>query len=246
MLPDDPTIENKSTNTPTFATIRLRINTPRWTGVPFILKAGKALNERKAEMRIQFKDAPAAMFLFQGVKCPRNELVMRMQPHEAVYLKTNVKSPGFAAKPVQSELEVNYDSRFFAHQKESNPDAYTRLILDVLHGRHAAFVRDDELRRAWEIFTPVLNKIENDNVQPIIYKQGSRGLKEADNFIEKLGYIRELDYTYYDAGVERKTEGTNVATVAIEEPKQHYTEEEKCDIGLFGLAVMVSSRENVT
>ena len=78
-------------------------------------------------------------------------VVMRMQPNEAIYMKTNVKSPGFTAKPVQSELEVNYDSRFFARQKESNPDAYTRLILDVLQGKHAAFVRDDELRRAWEV-----------------------------------------------------------------------------------------------
>jgi glucose-6-phosphate 1-dehydrogenase len=72
---DDPTIENKDTNTPTFATIRLFVNTPRWKGVPFIMKAGKALNERKAEMRIQFKDPPAASAMFNcGYPCPRNEL----------------------------------------------------------------------------------------------------------------------------------------------------------------------------
>jgi glucose-6-phosphate 1-dehydrogenase len=73
---DDPTISDKETNTPTFATIRLFINTPRWHGVPFILKAGKALNERKSEIRVQFKDAPAAKFLFQGIETPRNELGM--------------------------------------------------------------------------------------------------------------------------------------------------------------------------
>jgi glucose-6-phosphate 1-dehydrogenase len=71
---DDPTIENKDTNTPTFAVIRLRINNPRWSGVPIFLKAGKALNERKAEMRVQFKDAPAAAYLFESHECPRNEL----------------------------------------------------------------------------------------------------------------------------------------------------------------------------
>jgi glucose-6-phosphate 1-dehydrogenase len=71
---DDPTILNKDTNCPTFAMVRLKINTPRWHGVPFIMKAGKAMNERKAEMRIQFKDAPAASYLFQGQDCPRNEL----------------------------------------------------------------------------------------------------------------------------------------------------------------------------
>ena len=193
---DDPTIENKDTNTPTFATIRMFINTPRWHGVPFILKAGKALNERKAEMRVQFKDAPGAYYLFKGEATPRNELgkskivvgyflalsiltglsfaVMVMQPNESVYMKTNVKSPGFRSRPIQSELEVTYDSRFFASQNASNPDAYTRLIVDVLRGRHEAFVRDDELRRAWEIFTPVLHQIEKENIRPIIYKQGTR------------------------------------------------------------------------
>ena len=71
---DDPTIDNKDTNTPTFCTLLFKINTPRWHGVPFIMKAGKALNERKAEMRVQFRDAPASDFLFQGEACPRNEL----------------------------------------------------------------------------------------------------------------------------------------------------------------------------
>ena len=198
---DDPTITNKDTNTPTFAVIKLQIHTPRWHNVPIILKAGKALNERKAEIRIQFKDAPAAEFLFQGTKCPRNELVMRMQPNEAVYLKTNVKSPGFHAVPIQSELEVNYDTRYFDREntESSNPEAYTRLILDVYHGKHASFVRDDELRRAWEIFTPVLHEIESPSyhVKPIVYQQGSRGPKEADDFIEQhAGYVRNLDYQF--------------------------------------------------
>jgi len=85
-------------------------------------------------MRIQFKDAPAASFMFDH-ECARNELVIRMQPDEAIYFKTNVKSPGFSSKPVQSELEVNYNTKFVdtgdaAHGKL--PDAYSRLILDVL------------------------------------------------------------------------------------------------------------------
>ena len=235
---DDPTIENKDTNCPTFCVVKLKINTPRWHGVPIILKAGKALDEKKAEMRIQFKDAPAAEYLFAGQDCPRNELVMRLQPNEAVYMKTNVKSPGFAAKPVQSELEVNYDTRFFSNTQESNPDAYTRLIFDVLRGRHAAFVRDDELRRAWQIFTPVLHQIENDNVQPIKYAQGGRGPKEADEFI-KLFYKRNEDYVFYEEGVGRKTEGTTSppsATALARMPS--VLDEDKCDIGLWGLAVM--------
>jgi glucose-6-phosphate 1-dehydrogenase len=198
---DDPTITNKDTNTPTFAAIRLKINNPRWAGVPIILKAGKALNERKAEMRLQLKSAPAADYLFEGEDCPPNEIVFRMQPHEAIYLKTNVKKPGFGNKPVQSEMELNYDTRFFASdaqdgKKACNPDAYTRLILDVLNGDQGAFVRDDELRRAWEIFTPILHSIENDNIRPFTYAQGSRGPVEADEFITKCGFSRNANYKY--------------------------------------------------
>ena len=99
---DDPTVPKDSV-TPTFATIVLYINNPRWDGVPFIIKAGKALNERKAEIRIQFKSAPsvASMFDVQNLEDmpAENELVMKLQPEEAVYVKTNVKSPGLTTKP---------------------------------------------------------------------------------------------------------------------------------------------------
>jgi len=224
---DDETITNKDSNTATFVAIRCFVHTPRWAGVPFIFKAGKALNERKAEMRIQFKDAPAAEFMFDE-KCPRNELVMRMQPNEAIYFKTNVKSPGFSGAPIQSELEVNYNTRFFSNsgKSDSNPDAYTRLILDVLRGRSAAFVREDELRRSWEIFTPLLHKIEKENTKPIKYKRGSRGPPEADIFIEKKsGYVRNKDYVFYKGNVERKSDVKSSSSGTA-------------DIGVYGLSVM--------
>jgi hypothetical protein len=175
--------------------------------------------------------------------------VMRMQPKEAIYMKTNVKSPGFCAEPVQSELEINYNTRFFAYSNEANnPDAYTRLLLDVLQGKQAAFVRDDELRRAWEVFTPVLHKIEKENIRPIIYKQGTRGPKEADEFIFKVaGYVRADDYVYYEKEIANKSDVIKIppppakqATEEEEEEGDKYDipKEEKCDIGLWGLAVM--------
>ena len=178
-------------------------------------------------MRIQFKDAPAAEFMFDE-KCPRNELVMRMQPNEAIYFKTNVKSPGFSGAPIQSELEVNYNTRFFSNsgKSDSNPDAYTRLILDVLRGRSAPFVREDELRRSWEIFTPLLHKIEEDNIKPIKYKRGSRGPPEADVFIEeKSGYLRNMDYVFFNGNVERKS-------------SMKASSSGTADIGVYGLSVM--------
>merc|ERR1711916_251138 len=110
-----------------------------------------------------------------GTEVPQNELVIRLQPQEAIYLKTNVKKPGLHTLPIQSELDLTYESR---HPIEALSDAYTRLILDVLRGKQATFVRDDELLAAWEIFTPLLHEIENSKARPIPYPFGSRGPQE--------------------------------------------------------------------
>ncbi len=110
---EDKTVPPNSL-TPTFAVAVLYINTPRWSGVPFILKAGKALEERKGEIRIQFKEAPASAFMFHksdDEPFPRNELVMRLQPTEAVYMKVNLKTPGLSFESTQSELDLSYDKR---------------------------------------------------------------------------------------------------------------------------------------
>ena len=172
---DDETITNKDTNCEKYAMIRCFINNPRWEGVPIIFKAAKAVDERKAEMRIQFKDAPCAEHLF-GTKVPRNEMVIKIQPTESMYMKSNIKTPGFSSAPIQSELEVKYATRYFNEDTKTNPDAYSRLILNVLRGDSASFVRSDELIRAWEIFNPVLNQIEKENIEPRKYKFGSRGV----------------------------------------------------------------------
>ena len=210
---DDPTINDKNTNTPTFVAMRCFVRTPRWDGVPFIFKAGKALNERRAEVCIQFRDAPAAEFMFDA-KLPRNELVLKIQPGESIYIKTNVKSPGFRSEPIQGELEVNYDQRWYENSSERQPDAYTRLILDVLRGRSSNFVRDDELKRAWERFTPLLHQIEGQKIRPHIYKRGSRGPTAADAFINaRSGYIRNTDYEYYDHKPSRKSKGKKAAGI---------------------------------
>lgn len=179
---DDETIENKDTNCPTYAAIRCFVNTPRWAGVPFTLEAGKALDEQLCEVRIQFREAPAAAFLFPNHTLARNELVMRLQPDPAIFLTTNIKSPGFASSPMPVSMGMDYQSL-----SQENPDAYTRLILDVLRGRQASFVRADELERSWEIFTPLLHQIEEENVRPNIYEYGSTGPEQREAFMEESG-----------------------------------------------------------
>ncbi|CAH2104839.1 unnamed protein product [Euphydryas editha] len=180
---DDPTVP-KGSVTPTYAITVLYIDNSRWQGVPFILRCGKALNERKAEVRVQYKNVPGD--IFEG-HAKRNELVIRVQPGEALYLKLMSKSPGMKFDLLETELDLTYSVRY----KETDvPDAYERLILDVFTGTQMHFVRNDELKEAWRIFTPVLKELEEKHIKPLSYVYGSRGPPEAD------AKLAECDFKY--------------------------------------------------
>nr|CAH8831089.1 unnamed protein product [Trichobilharzia regenti] len=188
---DDPSVPANSI-TPTYVCAVLYVQNDRWKGVPFILRAGKALNERKAEVRVQFKEPHFHVFGTEGV--PRNELVLRVQPDEAVYIKLNVKSPGMKIQTEITELDLTYANRY-KHIKL--PDAYERLILDVFCGVQTNFVRSDELREAWRILTPILNHLEENKIKPYPYIYGSRnGPKEADDLCKRAGFQYSGNYVW--------------------------------------------------
>lgn len=179
---DDPTVPNDSI-TPTYALAVAKIHNERWDGVPFFLRCGKALNERKAEVRIQFKDISGDIF---GGHCKRNELVIRVQPGEAVYLKMMTKTPG---QPMDQLEEAELDLSYRARYKDTHlPDAYERLLLDVFYGSQMHFVRTDELAEAWRIFTPLLHRIERERITPLPYVYGSRGPKQSDVVLAAYGF----------------------------------------------------------
>ncbi|RXM34997.1 Glucose-6-phosphate 1-dehydrogenase [Acipenser ruthenus] len=146
----------------------------RGSGVPFVLRCGKALNERKAEVRLQFCDVPGDIF---ARHCKRNELVIRVQPNEAVYAKMMTKKPGMFFNPEESELDLTYGSRY---KDVKLPDAYERLILDVFCGSQMHFVR----------------RIESENIVPVPYTYGSRGPVEADELLNKVGFRYEGTYKW--------------------------------------------------
>ncbi|KAI5212516.1 glucose-6-phosphate dehydrogenase [Aureobasidium subglaciale] len=172
----------KGSRCPTFASMVAYIKNERWDGVPFILKAGKALNEQKTEVRIQFKDVTSGIFK----DIPRNELVIRIQPNESVYIKMNSKLPGLSMQTVVTELDLTYRRRF---SDLKIPEAYESLILDALKGDHSNFVRDDELDASWRIFTPLLHYLDdNKEIVPMGYPYGSRGPSVLDDFTSSYGY----------------------------------------------------------
>jgi len=162
---EDDTVP-KDSRCPTFCAMVAFIKNERWDGVPFMLKAGKALNEQKTEIRIQFKDVTSGIFK----DIPRNELVIRVQPNESVYIKMNSKLPGLSMQTVVTELDLTYRRRF---SDLKIPEAYESLILDALKGDHSNFVRDDELDASWRIFSPLLHYLdEKKEIIPMEYPYG--------------------------------------------------------------------------
>ncbi|KAL2919681.1 Glucose-6-phosphate 1-dehydrogenase [Polyrhizophydium stewartii] len=190
---DDPTVP-KGSVTPTFAAAVFYVNNERWDGVPFILKCGKALNEQKTEVRIQFQDVAGNIYK----DIARNELVIRVQPQEAVYMKFMNKQPGLSNAATISELDMTYHKRY---SDVKIPDAYESLILDALKGDKSNFVRDDELDAAWKIFTPLLHQIESSKVKPEPYTFGTRGPASLSAFVEKHGYTRHSNYVWNPAKI---------------------------------------------
>ena len=171
---DDETVPPGS-KCPTFAAMALFIDNARWDGVPFLMKAGKALHKRQAEIRIQFHHAPGKLYkkqLGSESEMNSNELVIRIQPDESINLRLNSKIPGLGMRLDQTDLDLQYKTKF---SEDSLPDAYERLILDVVQGDKRLFIRNDELEEAWKLFTPLLETIEDDQMAPELYPYGSRG-----------------------------------------------------------------------
>ncbi|KAI8992550.1 glucose-6-phosphate dehydrogenase [Pilobolus umbonatus] len=173
----------------TFAALVLWVDNERWDNVPFILKAGKGLDNAKVEIRIQFQKIPGSLFS----DASKNELVLRVQPGEAVYMKFNNKSPGFSYDSMLTELDLTYKKRY---KNLKIPSAYENLILDILRGDHSNFVRDDELEAAWKIFTPLLHTIEKEKIKPKLYPFGTRGPKELNAFVHRYGVERNKHEEY--------------------------------------------------
>ncbi|KAI8370421.1 glucose-6-phosphate dehydrogenase [Radiomyces spectabilis] len=185
---DDDSVP-KGSLCPTFAAMVLWIDNERWDKVPFIVKAGKAMDNAKVDIRVQFRKLPGSFYK----DVARNELVIRVQPNEAIYMKFNNKTPGLSYDTLITELDLTYKSRY---TNMTIPDAYDGLILDVMRGDHSNFVRDDELDAAWRIFTPVLHRIEREHVKPEPYKYGTRGPNSLNDFVKRYG-VEHLAHENY-------------------------------------------------
>ncbi|KAH8314879.1 hypothetical protein KR074_007192 [Drosophila pseudoananassae] len=173
----------KDSFTPTFAMIVLQMKTQRWAGVPFILRAGRALNDTKVEVRVQYKAADCDSFHSDSSNV-RNELVLRMHPFEEVFMRMRLKRPGEDLCLRESELSLRVDDR-----GPRVPTSLASMLLDVFSGNHSFFMRTDEQCEIWRIFSPILSIIDNDRPRPLFYPFGTRGPIAAYHKAERAGFV---------------------------------------------------------
>ncbi|MCJ1470864.1 Glucose-6-phosphate 1-dehydrogenase [Pseudocyphellaria aurata] len=163
---DDDSVPNDS-RCPTFCAAIAYINNSRWNGVPILIKAGKALNESKTEIRIQFKLTSLPLL----PSTTPNTLTIRVQPDEGVYLQINSNLPSLHTGPrtVPMDLDLTYRGRVPEGQI---PGAYESLILDAVKGDYTHSVRGDELDASWRVFTPLLHFLDQGGGQLTEYAFG--------------------------------------------------------------------------
>ena len=172
--------------TETYAAIRIDIDNRRWAGVPFYLRTGKRLARRVTEIALGFKQAPHLPFAkTDTAELGYNALVLRIQPDEGVTLRFGAKVPG-----TQMEIrQVNMDFAYGGSFTESSPEAYERLILDVLLGDPPLFPQHEEVELSWEILDPILDFWAGLPDQPEPYAPGSWGPAGSDAMLARDGFV---------------------------------------------------------
>lgn len=174
---------NPHSTTETYAAIKLNIATRRWSGVPFYLRTGKRLGRRVTEIAVVFKRAPQYLFdANQTSAFGQNALVIRVQPDEGVTTRFGSKVPGNGMQVRDVTMDFSYGHAF----TESSPEAYERLILDVLLGEPPLFPRHREVELSWQILDPI-EEFWATQGQPEQYKPGTWGPSSADELIRRDG-----------------------------------------------------------
>lgn len=174
-LPGDSTTE-------TFVAMRLHVDNWRWAGVPFYIRTGKRMPKRASEVAIQFKEVPHILFnASPNVPLEPNVLTIRVQPEEGLALRIGAKLPGPKVRIYPVRMEFNYQTGF----GKDNPEAYERLLLDVMAGDATLFMRRDQVELAWKYLMPILNAWENSRARYLPeYRGGTWGPLEASRLIE--------------------------------------------------------------
>ncbi len=185
--------EKRGSRTETFVALKMAIENWRWSGVPFYIRTGKRLAARISEIIIQFREIPHSIFDHAEGVPTANKLVIRLQPDEGVKLFLMIKDPGPGGMRLR---EVNLNLSFADTFDDRTPDAYERLLLDVIRGNQTLFMRRDELEAAWAWIDPIRLAWDQSSEGPQPYKAGTWGPTGSIALIERDGrtWHEENDY----------------------------------------------------
>jgi glucose-6-phosphate 1-dehydrogenase len=169
--------------TETYAAVRLTVDTRRWAGVPFYLRTGKRLPSRMTEIALIFQRAPHLPFAATDTEeLGQNALVIRVQPDEGITVRFGSKVPGSAMEVRDVNMDFAYGESF----TESSPEAYERLLLDVLIGDPPLFPRQEEVELSWRILDPI-EDYWTGHMKPDQYPAGTQGPASADALLARDG-----------------------------------------------------------
>ena len=169
--------------TETFVALKAEVVNWRWAGVPFFLRTGKRLQERLAEIVINFRAVPLNLFGGPTALQGANRLVIRLQPDESISLHFLAKEPGDGMRLHPTQLELDFE----ATAQKRRADAYERLLLDVIRGQLGLFMRRDELAAAWRWVEPILECWERNGEAPKTYTAGTWGPAASSALLSRDG-----------------------------------------------------------
>lgn len=170
-------------HTETYAALKIFVDNWRWRDVPFYLRTGKCLKERRSMIAVRFREPP--MQLFQGASIATthpNWLLIGIQPDDVVQMEISAKVPGTETRTRQIVMDASV-----GNPGERKADAYEDLLLDVIEGNRSLFLRYDEVKAAWSVIDPVMRAWAEDEHPPLQYPTGSWGPKAADQLFDQAG-----------------------------------------------------------
>ncbi len=195
---DEPDANEKST-TETFVAIKAEIDNWRWAGVPFYLRTGKRLPNKTSEVVIYFKRQPHNLFGDSFATLPQNKLVIRLQPDEGVEITVMNKVPGLTSSGSmdlqKSKLNLSFSEAF---SEDRIADAYEKLLLEVMIGNQALFVRRDEIEQAWTWVDSIRAAWDASNEPPASYQAGTWGP------VSSIALLAREERSWYESKVIRK------------------------------------------
>ncbi|MDA7963804.1 glucose-6-phosphate dehydrogenase [Ruegeria sp.] len=179
-------VDNPRSTTESYVALRAHISNWRWAGTPFYLRTGKRLVARSSVINVLFKDAPHSIF---GEEAGRhaNALSIRLQPNEGITLKVTIKEPGQGGmRLVDVPLDMSF-AEALGPESQDPPDAYERLVMDVIRGNQTLFMRGDEVEAAWAWTDPVIAGWQARGDVPKPYDSGSTGPGDAELLMKRDG-----------------------------------------------------------